>query len=392
MKKKILIGIVIVIVLGIAAFVVFSSKGNEIKFRTEKVEKGDIQATVTATGTVNAVTTVLVGTQVSGTIKKIYVDFNSPVKEGQLIAQIDPATFQAQVDQAKANLFSAKANLEKAEASLLDAKRTMERNRELFSKNLIAKSDLDTSETNYDAAKAQVSAAKAQIAQTEAALKFAETNLDYTKILSPVHGIVVSRNVDVGQTVAASFQTPTLFNIAQDLTKMQIDTNVAEADVGNVKEGQDVEFTVDAYPDTTFKGRVSQVRNAPITVQNVVTYDVVIYVDNPEFKLKPGMTANVSIIISSKKDVLKIPNAALRFRPSEAVKGTTQPKGPGVWIVENKKPKRAKVVTGISDGNYTELVSGEITEGQEVIVESLTKTKAQSGTQPGGGPGRGLRF
>jgi HlyD family secretion protein len=171
---------------------------------------------------------------------------------------------------------------------------------------------------------------------------------------------------------------------------MQIDTNVAEADVGNVKEGQDVEFTVDAYPDTTFKGRVSQERNAPITVQNVVTYDVVIYVDNPEFKLKPGMTANVSIIISSKKDVLKIPNAALRFRPSEAVKGTTQPKGLGVWIVEDKKPKRAKVVTGISDGNYTELVSGEITEGQEVIVESLTKTKAQS--QPGtGGPGR-LRF
>ncbi|MBM4141274.1 MAG: efflux RND transporter periplasmic adaptor subunit, partial [Nitrospira sp.] len=228
--KKIIIGIAIVIVLGIAAFVVFGSKGNELKFKTEKVEKGDIQATVTATGTVNAVTTVLVGTQASGTIKHIYVDFNSPVKQGQLIAQIDPATFEAQVQQARANLLLAKANVEKAEASLLDAKRTMERNRELFSKNLIARSDLDTSETNYDAAKAQVSAAKAQVAQSEAALEYAETNLRYTRILSPVHGIVVSRNVDVGQTVAASFQTPTLFNIAQDLTKMQINTNVAEAD------------------------------------------------------------------------------------------------------------------------------------------------------------------
>jgi len=394
MKKKILIGIVIVVVLGIAAFIVFSSKETELKFKTEKITKGDIEATVTATGTVNAVTTVLVGTQVSGTIKQIYVDFNSPVKQGQLIAQIDPSTFEAQVQQARANLLSAKANVEKAEASLLDAKRTMERNRELFSKDLIARSDLDTSETNYDAAKAQVSAAKAQVAQTEAALEYAATNLRYTRIQSPVNGIVVSRNVDVGQTVAASFQTPTLFNIAQDLTKMQIDTNVGEADIGKVNVKQDVEFTVDAYPDITFKGRVSQVRNAPITVQNVVTYDVVIYVDNPEFKLKPGMTANVSIIISSKKDVLKIPNAALRFRPSETIKnkGTTQPKGPGVWIVENNKLKRVKVVTDISDGNYTEVVSGEITEGQEVIVESLTKTKSQSGTQPGGGVGRSPRM
>lgn len=394
MKKKILIGIAVVIIIGIVAFIVFSSKETELKFKTEKITKGDIEATVTATGTVNAVTTVLVGTQVSGTIKQIYVDFNSPVKQGQLIAQIDPSTFEAQVQQARANLLSAKANVEKAEASLLDTKRTMERNRELFSKNLIARSDLDTSETNYDAAKAQVSATKAQVAQTEAALEYAATNLRYTRIQSPVHGIVVSRNVDVGQTVAASFQTPTLFNIAQDLTKMQIDTNVGEADIGKVNVKQDVEFTVDAYPDITFKGRVSQVRNAPITVQNVVTYDVVIYVDNPEFKLKPGMTANVSIIISSKKDVLKIPNAALRFRPSETIKNkvTTQPKGPGVWIVENNKPKRVKVETGISDGNYTEVVSGEINEGQEVIVESLTKTKSQSGTQPGGGVGRSPRM
>lgn len=374
--RKILIGIAIFIILGIVAFFVFRNKGNELKFRTEKVIKGVVVQMVTATGTVNAVTTVLVGTQVSGTIKHIYVDFNSIVKKGQLIAQIDPATFEAQVEQAKANLLLAKANVEKLEAALLDANRIMDRNRELFSRNLIARSELDTSETNYEAARAQVSAASAQVAQAEAALRYAETNLRYARILSPVDGVVVSRNVDVGQTVAASFQTPTLFNIAQDLTKMQIDTNVDEADIGKVKVGQDVEFTVDAYPEITFKGKVSQVRNAPITIQNVVTYDVVVKVGNPELKLRPGMTANVSIIVSIKKDVLKIPNAALRFKPAEKL--TMAPlKGPGVWILKGGKPKHMPISTGISDGNYTELVSDEVKEGQEVIIEAPTTTKGQ---------------
>jgi HlyD family secretion protein len=328
------------------------------------------------------VTTVLVGTQVSGTIKELYVDFNSPVKKGKLIARIDPALFEAQVNQAKANFLSAKANLEKAGATLVDAKRSMDRNKELFSKNLVARSDLDTAETNYETANASVSAAKSQVAQTEAALNLAETNLRYTKIVSPVDGIVISRNVDVGQTVAASFQTPTLFTIAQDLTKMQIDTSVDEADIGKVKVGQDVEFTVDAYPDITFKGKVWQVRNAPITVQNVVTYDVVIIVGNPELKLKPGMTANVSIIISTKKDVLKIPNAALRFKPSEKGPAAPEKKGPGVWILEKDKPKRIPISPGISDGNYTELATGKISEGQELIVESLTKPKSGQSSGP----------
>ncbi len=381
MKKVLIIG-GIIIVIAIALFILFRGKGNEPKFRTEKVIRGDIEMSVTATGTVNPVTTVLVGTQVSGTIKNIYVDFNSPVKKGQLIARIDPALFEAQVNQAGANLLSAKANLEKAEATQVDAKRTMERNKELLAKNLIAQGDFDTAETNYETAKASVSAAKAQVAQGQAALSSAETNLYYTKIVSPVDGIVVSRNVDIGQTVAASFQTPTLFSIAQDLTKMQIDTNVDEADIGNVKVGQDVEFTVDAYPDITFKGKVWQVRNAPITVQNVVTYDVVIQVNNPELKLKPGMTANVSIIVSIKKDVLKIPNAALRFKPSE--KGLVAPdkKGAGVWIIEKDKPKRVHVSLGISDGNYTELITGDLKEGQEVIVESLAKPKGSARTGP----------
>ena len=381
MKKILIIG-AIVIVIVVTGFILFRGKGNEPKFRTEKVTRGDIEMAVTATGTVNPVTTVLVGTQVSGTVKNIYVDFNSPVKKGQLIARIDPALVEAQVNQARANLLSAKANLEKAEASEVDAKRTMERNKELLSKNLIAQSDFDTAETNYETAKASVSAAKSQVAQSDAALSSSETNLFYTRIVSPVDGIVVSRNVDVGQTVAASFQTPTLFSIAQDLTKMQIDTNVAEADIGNVSVGQDVQFTVDAYPDITFKGKVWQVRNAPITVQNVVTYDVVIQVSNPELKLKPGMTANVSIIVSIKRDVLKIPNVALRFRPAEEVKTTAQQRGSAVWILEQEKPKRVPVSTGISDGAYTEIVSGEIKEGQELIVESLEKAKAQAPSGP----------
>ncbi|MEW6584805.1 MAG: efflux RND transporter periplasmic adaptor subunit [Nitrospirota bacterium] len=373
--KKLLLGGIALIAIGLTAFFLVRGNGDEVKFRTEKVVKGGIVMAVTATGTVNAVTTVLVGTQVSGTIKEIFADFNSPVKKGQLIARIDPATFQAQVDQARANLLSARANLEKADAALVDAKRTMERNRELFSRNLIARSDFDTAETNYETAKAQVAAAKAQVAQTEASRKFAETNLQYTKILSPVDGVVILRNVDVGQTVAASFQTPTLFTIAQDLTKMQIDTNVDEADIGKVAVGQEVEFTVDAYPDHIFKGKVWQVRNAPITVQNVVTYDVVIKMDNPELKLKPGMTANVSIIVSSKENVIKISNAALRFKPSDGNLVSTERKGQAVWILENGKPKRVPVSLGISDGSYTELAGGEIGEGQEVIVESLEETK-----------------
>ena len=375
--KKILIGIIIVIALAVAAFLLFRSKENEMKFRSENVKRGDIETTVTATGTVNAVTTVLVGTQVSGAIKNIYADFNSLVKKGQLIALIDPAIFEAQVNQAKANLLSAKANLEKAEATLIDAKRTFDRNEQLFSKNLIARSDVDTAETNYETSRAQVTASKAQVAQMEASLRIAETNLRYTRIISPVNGTVVSRNVDIGQTVAASFQTPTLFNIAQDLTKMQIDSSVAEADIGMIKVGQPVEFTVDAYPDSPFHGSVSEIRNAPVTVQNVVTYDVVIKVDNPELKLKPGMTANVSIIVSTKKDVLKIPNAALRFKLAEKGKPAVQQKGSGVWILEQGNPKRIPISIGISDGNYTELVSGGIKEGQELIVESLTKPNNQ---------------
>ncbi len=376
MIKRIIAAVVVLAIAGLA-FYMYSGKKEVTQFRTEKAARGDIEAAVTASGAVNAVTNVLVGTQVSGTIKNIYVDFNSPVRKGQLIAQIDPASFEAQVRQSRANLLVAKANLEKSEATLADARRTLERNRELFAKGLIARSDLDTAQTNYETSKAQVSASKAQVSQAEAALTLSETNLGYTRIISPVAGTVVSRNVDVGQTVAASFQTPTLFTIAQDLTKMQIDTSVAEADIGRMKAGQRVNFTVDAYPDVTFNGTVSEVRNAPITLQNVVTYDVVVKVANPELKLKPGMTANVSIVVASRQGVLKVPNAALRFRPSANGKAPLD-KDRGVWVVEDGKPKRIKVTTGISDGVYTELVSGDIKEGQELIVESLSKANGSS--------------
>ncbi|MBN1547526.1 MAG: efflux RND transporter periplasmic adaptor subunit [Syntrophaceae bacterium] len=383
MKKKINICIIVMIVLVLAGgFYLFRGGEKETYYRTEKLTRGDILATVTATGTVNAVVTVLVGTQVSGTIKTIYVDFNSPVKRGQILAQIDPATFQAQVDQARANLAAAKANVEKAEAALLDAKRTLERNKTLFQKNYIARSELDTAETNEQSARAQVSASRAQVQQARASLDYAENNLRYTRIISPVDGTVISRNVDVGQTVAASFQTPTLFDIAQDLTKMQIDTNVDEADIGKIKVDQTVEFTVDAYPEETFRGKVFVIRNAPITVQNVVTYDVVVTVENPGMKLKPGMTANVSIILEEKKGVLRLPNAALRFKPAGREEDLQRLKGAGVWVLKNGVPERVAIKTGISDGSYTELVAGNLKDGQEVIIESMNNGNKNAETPP----------
>jgi HlyD family secretion protein len=330
-------------------------QGTNQKFRTMKVERGEIGSIVTATGTINPVITVLVGSQVSGTIKALYADFNSRVKEGQVITQIDPAIFEAQVEQGRANVLSAQANLlsaqanlkngqanlSKAEIAVVDAKRTLERNHDLIERKVIAQATLDTAQTSYataiaqkdmakaqlESARSQVESSKAQVEQARAGLKVAETNLRYTTIRSPVNGIVISRNVDVGQTVAASLQAPTLFTIAKDLTQMQVETNVSEADIGRIVKNQEATFTVDAYPEKTFRGRVSEIRNAPTIIQNVVTYNVVIQVSNPELKLKPGMTANVSVLIDHKEGVLKIPNSALRFRPESAKKEEAGEKG-----------------------------------------------------------------
>lgn len=358
--------------LGVGLFFAFRNNDAAAEYRTEPVSRGDIRQTVTATGTVNAMTTVLVGTQVSGTIKELYADFNSTVKKGQVIALIDPDLFEAQVAQAR-------ANVEKAAATFRDADRTLKRSSDLFAKNLIPRGDLDTAGTNFESA-------RAGLEQAKAALRVSETNLRYTRITSPVDGVVISRNVDVGQTVAASFQTPTLFTIAQDLTKMQINTNVAEADIGAVRVGQKVEFTVDAYPDGTFNGKALQIRRAPITVQNVVTYDVVVQVQNRDLRLMPGMTANVSIVVATVKNALKIPNAALRFRYSERLAGNKPPvagtKGPSVWLLEKNKPKRVSVTLGISDGASTEVLSDDLKEGQDLLVENLNKSSSPGASGP----------
>lgn len=389
MKKKMIIGaVILVLILGAGGLFLWTGKNNGLKFQTEKMSRGDIRQSITATGTLNAVITVLVGTQVSGTIKRLYVDYNSVVKRGQLLAQIDPSLFEAQVEQSRANLLAAKANVEKTSAMLADAKRTYDRNKLLFARNLIAQSDVDTSQTNYESNLAQLGAAKAQVDQAKAALNTAEINLRYTRIVSPVNGMVISRNVDVGQTVAASFQTPTLFNIAEDLTLMQIDTSVDEADIGKVRVNQSVEFTVDSYPEIIFKGKVAEVRNAPTTVQNVVTYDVVVKVDNSDLRLKPGMTANVTITTATKTGVLRVPNAALRFKlPGKEPAAKTAPKGSapgsqGLWILTDGKPQRKIITTGISDGNYTEVMDGDLKEGMEVITDTMGGS-GKKGSAPG---------
>jgi HlyD family secretion protein len=313
-KKTVAIVVLLLAFLGAGGYFYFKQPPKP-QFKTLKVERGSLISTVSATGTLNAVVTVQVGTQVSGTLSKLYVDFNSPVKKGQPIAQIDPALFSSAVEQARGNALSAAANLGKARVTLADAKRTLGRNKQLLEQGIVSQSDLDAAQTAYDSALTGISSAEASVMQTRGALRQAETNLNYATIRSPVNGIVVSRAVDVGQTVAASFATPTLFTIAQDLTKMEIDTSVDESDISRLKVGQPASFTVDAYPEQQFTGTVIQIRNAPIVTQNVVTYVTVIGVSNPDLKLKPGMTANVAVQIQKKDDVLKIPSAALRFKP-----------------------------------------------------------------------------
>ncbi|HXQ22869.1 MAG TPA: efflux RND transporter periplasmic adaptor subunit [Candidatus Acidoferrales bacterium] len=359
---------------------------------TEALQAGVVASTVTATGTVNPVTTVQVGTYVSGPIQALYVDYNSPVKQGQLVAKIDSRPFQVKVQEADANLANARAKVEKDRADLEFKKLTLDRNRELLVKNLIAQNDLDTAKSNYDQAVAQLNLDIASVQQAEASLQEARINLAYTDITSPVDGVVVSRNVDVGQTVAASFQTPTLFLIAQDLTKMQVDTNVSESDIGGVRQGQSASFTVDAYPGKEFPGSVAQVRNAPITLQNVVTYDVVIAVDNADLELKPGMTATVTITTARRDDVLRIPLRALRFhperKPEEAETPSTQREStrqgaPTVWVLQPDGTLRKVVVkTGVRSDQYAELASGELHEGDQLAVAFASGAKRSSAQVP----------
>jgi len=368
-----------------------------VRYKTAKIERGTVTQTVTATGTINPVITVQVGSQVSGLIKALYADFNSVVKAGQVVAQVDPAPFQTAVTQMEANLQNALGNLARSRADLSLQKLNFERAKVLFAQHLNAQQDVDNARTAHETSQANLLISEAGVKQARAQLDTAKVNLEYTTIHSPVHGIVISRNVDVGQTVAASFQAPVLFTIAKDLTKMQVDTNVSESDIGGITEGKPATFVVDAYPNQVFRGTIRQVRNAPITVQNVVTYNVVIGVDNSDLRLRPGMTANVSIIVASRENVLRVPNPALRFKPALLVKGDDKAgssqvlaadkrdggrKGslpgaggrdakakPTVWQPNpSGEPTAVEVKTGITDGTFTELVEGPLKEGDEVII------------------------
>jgi len=387
--------IVVLLAAGAGGFFYFRhGHGTPLNFNTVPVASGELTATVTATGILNPVVNVTVGSQVSGRISKLNVDFNSVVTSNQVIAEIDPSTYQAMASQATADLANAKANLELQQ---INARRS----RELFTNKLISESDNDT-------AVATLHEAEAMLQIKQASLNNALVNLNYCKIVSPVDGVVILRAVELGQTVASSFSTPTIFQIANDLTKMQIDSNVAEADVGGVVEGQSVEFTVDAYPTRTFHGVVKQVRNSPITVNNVVTYDTVIGVTNTDNKLKPGMTANVSIIVAHREDALKIPNVALRFRPPDSavvltnaaavvptndlatgisprkIKGNRGFRTVYVLTGDDSAPqlKPTPIKTGITDGIFTEVTEG-LKEGDKVV-SSVAQNDAQNSSSPSG--------
>ena len=397
------------------------------QYKTEKVDRGTVTMTVTATGTLSAVTTVQVGSQVSGVIARLYADFNSNVKKGQLLAELDPTPFEAQVEQRRADVTRANVAVE-------DTRLKFDRQKRLLDAGL-------TSQAEVDAAKAQYDSARAQVQQATASLSQSTTNLRYTKIASPIDGVVVDKQYDVGQTVAASFQAPTLFQIAQDLTKMQVQADVDQSDIGRVKVGQIARFSVDAYPDEEFRGRISQIRYNAQVNQNVVTYPVILEVDNPEGRLRPKMTANVNIDVDSVQNVLRVPNAALRFKPpteeggdkrasggganSDATQraarsgsggglggaASQMPRGRGrggdagggksqtVYILgADKKLQQVSIRTGISDGRFTHVVSGDLQPGADVVVGIATSKVegpppmgGQGGPGGGGGGQRGRR-
>ncbi len=387
---------------------------NQPQYRLGALERGPLSAAVSASGTLNALVTVQVGSQVSGQVRELLADFNSEVKRGQIIARLDPETFETRVDQAEADLAAARgaaevargtlttreAELTKAELALADAQRNLARKQRLVDQGFLSVAELDGARFANDSAveqarlaragvavaQAQIAAAQAQVAQRQAALRQARAELGHTVIRSPVDGVVISRNVDVGQTVAASLQAPVLFSIAKDLRRMEINVAVDEADVGRVRAGQKMRFTVDAFPGQRFTGQVTQIRKAAQVNNNVVTYSVMATVDNPELKLLPGMTANARILTEERDSVLKLPNEALRFRPVQAdgtpirleVRGRED--GPGipgrVWILKDGQPEAVPVRLGVSDGKHTEMLRGDLAEGAEIILGLADGAKA----------------
>lgn len=402
------IGLVVLLAAGIAGYRYFTANGQQANYKLAKVEKGPLTAAVAAAGTLNPVSAVQVGSQISGQLKEILVDFNSPVKASQLIARIDPETYQHKLRQAEADLEATRAAVSvqraqqfQAQVNLAEAQRDFERKSMLVEKNFISPADRDKAKTTLDAARAQVQLTEAQVKNSEAVVRQREAqvaqarvDLGRTEIRSPVDGVVVKRSVEPGQTVAASLQAPELFVIARNLSDMQVETSIDEADVGRVRIGQKASFTVDAFPGRGFEGEVRQVRKAAIVVSNVVTYTVIVSAANPDLTLLPGMTANVRIATAYKDAVLKVANAALRFKPDNSPKvsdGGTPPQGAPqgrgkrqsrVWVVDEAgKPKAVPVQTGITDGTATEIVDSELAEGAEVIVGATTAAKPAT---PGG--------
>jgi len=386
--------VLVIVVIGLIAFSAHFLRGGSVdgRYVTATVTRGPIVRSVIATGTVNPVVTVQVGSYVSGPIQAIYADFNARVKAGELIAKIDPRPFEVKVAESQAALANARAQLSKDIADTDYKKITFQRNQRLYDAEAVSHDVLDSARSVYLQGVSQVALDRANIQQQKAAVQDAQVQLNYTDIVSPVDGTVVSRNVDVGQTVAASFQTPMLFLIANDLTHMQVDTSVSESDIGNVLDGENGEFKVDAFPDRTFEGGVFQVRQAPITVQNVVTYDVVVRVANPELLLKPGMTANVTIVTARRDDVIRVPQLALRFAPRGG--GTTAAATPHsqrdkrVFRLEGGRLTPVAITTGLDDGNNVELISGDLKPDDVVVTDELRNPAAASGTPPsfGGSP------
>ncbi|MGH7269883.1 MAG: efflux RND transporter periplasmic adaptor subunit [Polyangiaceae bacterium] len=365
-----------------------------VTYKTATAARRHVVGRVTATGTLLARVTVQVGTQVSGRVQKIFVDYNSAVKKGQLVAKIDPLLFEASLEQSRANYASAQAGLKSAKAQAELASKQYAREEKLLSENLAAAQDVDTAESSAQVTAAQVDVASASLAQARAQLHQAQTNLSYTDIVSPIDGTVISRSVDVGQTVAASLQAPVLFTIAEDLRSMQVNTNISEGDVGRLQQGMAAYFTVDAFPGQKFRGKISQIRNSATTVQNVVTYDAVIDVDNADLRLRPGMTANATIVYADDKDVLAVPNAALRFRPPPEAGTPSVPSGPKagksdtktLWRLVGGSPAQTQVRAGLSDGAFTEVIGDTVKAGDLVVVDATVNAKGAAPTVTGRRP------
>jgi HlyD family secretion protein len=371
----------LVILAAIAAALWLMTTGGNVHYTTATVTRGAVRPMVSATGTVNPVLTIIVGSYVSGVIQDIRCDYNTEVKQGQICAKIDPRPYQTVVDQNKANLLQAQAQLAKDKATLAYAQLTYERNARLAQTSAVSKDTLDNAKSALDQAQAQIGVDQAMIEQRKAQLEASMVNLGYTDIVSPVNGTVVSRNVTVGQTVAASFQTPTLFLIATDLADMQVDTNVSESDIGGIKEGDKVNFTIDAFPKRIFVGTVTQMRQSPQTIQNVVTYDVVVSVDNSDRVLKPGMTAATQIITDERKDVLRVPSQALRYLPLGIRMSSGRDGANAVWVLREGKPVQVPVSTGLDDDTHAEILVGDIKEGDQVIIREQ-RNNGKSATLP----------